>query len=114
MGKSSLIFTPFSFALDVFREQELLGAAAEAEEAACASAGAPALGSAAPRESPGHGAVVSPNFPKSPSFLYLPKHQTHPQLWQPQPGVIYKLLRGIKKEKKKKSYKSEVIINLLL
>lgn len=111
MGKSSLIFTPFPFALDVFREQELLGAAAEAAEAARAGAGAPAPGSAAPRESPGHGALIPPNFPKSPSFLYLPKHQTRPQLWQPRPGVIYKLLRGIKKQK---SYKSEVIINLLL
>lgn len=64
-----------------FREQKLLRAAAEAAEAACARAGTPAPGSAAPWEPPGHGAVVPPNFPKSPSFCTFPNNQTHPQLW---------------------------------
>lgn len=93
-----------------FREQELLRAAAEAAEAACACAGTPALGSAAPRESPGHGAVVPPNFPKS-SFCTFPNTKLTHSCGNHNQELFINCYEELKE---RKSYKSEGIINLLL
>lgn len=91
---------PFPLFWMFFREQELLGAAAEAAEAACARAGTPAPGSAAPWESPGHGAVVPPNFPQSPSFCTFPNTRLTPSCGNHDQELFINCYEELKKEKR--------------